>query len=506
MAKKEDIFGKLNIKDYNNYLEEILETKNFSSDTKNFLLSMLYKVEVSYSDYRTVKGLSKTKNEFVEEIIEIIKNDCEKIELIKPLDKNYSEISNTKEKCIVNKKEKKIVSVYNEQVLLYAIFKLSDNKYKFKNEILRVSLSDLLDNGKNINNKEVIRDFDGWAWHIEEKQIESIEYNLVFQNILMLIGSELKDEEQIKTKLSEIYNKEETKNIYILLNRIALILYLSNHNNETKKFKKIKEENLKELNEMQDNDKYIKDITSKRKKVETRLKNIDKCLVNGALLKKEYIKTNEKLSDKDKIFSMSDFEDKIQKERVELICELQKYNRKMLPEVYIQEKEQINENLNVLDIIENKKELYEYILELQKKFILGMQIEIKKAETRMQIMSIIYKIRYYKFLPYKNTQIKDIKELQEDIYETEKMIYNKACKMNIINRISVNEKVNNEVIINILNTNIVELENIELLFKAENYQMTLRIYDNENIDKILEYDTIEGLTARINKKIRLFMK
>ena len=88
MAKKEDLFGKLNIKDYNNELEEVLETKNFSSDIKNFLLSMLYKIEIAYEDYSTVKYLSKTKREFIEEIIYTIKYNCDTIKLIKPLDKS----------------------------------------------------------------------------------------------------------------------------------------------------------------------------------------------------------------------------------------------------------------------------------------------------------------------------------------------------------------------------------------------------------------------------------
>ena len=42
---KEDIFSKLNIKDYNNQLEDVLENKSFSEDTKNILLNILYKIE-----------------------------------------------------------------------------------------------------------------------------------------------------------------------------------------------------------------------------------------------------------------------------------------------------------------------------------------------------------------------------------------------------------------------------------------------------------------------------
>ena len=55
---KEEIFSKF--KDYNRELEKILEKKNFSKDTKNLLLSMFYKLEISYNDYYAVKRKSKT--------------------------------------------------------------------------------------------------------------------------------------------------------------------------------------------------------------------------------------------------------------------------------------------------------------------------------------------------------------------------------------------------------------------------------------------------------------
>ena len=55
--EKNKILSKFNIdiKDYNNELEKILESKLFSYDVKNLLLSMLYKIENAYKDYETVK-------------------------------------------------------------------------------------------------------------------------------------------------------------------------------------------------------------------------------------------------------------------------------------------------------------------------------------------------------------------------------------------------------------------------------------------------------------------
>ena len=83
--EKNKILSKLNIriKDYNNELEKILENKLFSYDVKNLLLSMLYKIENAYSDYETVKVEVPTKNDFIENLLRIIKEKALKIFIVK---------------------------------------------------------------------------------------------------------------------------------------------------------------------------------------------------------------------------------------------------------------------------------------------------------------------------------------------------------------------------------------------------------------------------------------
>ena len=58
---KDDIFSKISLKDYNNELKNILEKKVFSEDVKNLLLSMLYKIENGFNDYKTVKVNTSSK-------------------------------------------------------------------------------------------------------------------------------------------------------------------------------------------------------------------------------------------------------------------------------------------------------------------------------------------------------------------------------------------------------------------------------------------------------------
>src|SRR5699024_2168502 len=83
--EKKKILSKLsiNIKDYNNELERILENKLFSYEVKNLLLSMLYKIENAYSDYETVKVEVPSKKEYIENLFRIIREKCLKIFLVK---------------------------------------------------------------------------------------------------------------------------------------------------------------------------------------------------------------------------------------------------------------------------------------------------------------------------------------------------------------------------------------------------------------------------------------
>ena len=45
--KKEKIFNKIVKKNFNNELEHVLEHKSFDENTKNILLSVLYKLEAA---------------------------------------------------------------------------------------------------------------------------------------------------------------------------------------------------------------------------------------------------------------------------------------------------------------------------------------------------------------------------------------------------------------------------------------------------------------------------
>ena len=76
---KKQILSKFKIKDYNAELEKILEEKDFSSQVKNLLLSMFYKLEIGYNDYEIVKHNVPSKEVFMEYMMGIIKEKCNEL-------------------------------------------------------------------------------------------------------------------------------------------------------------------------------------------------------------------------------------------------------------------------------------------------------------------------------------------------------------------------------------------------------------------------------------------
>ena len=183
------LLAKLNIRDYNNELEKILEHKLYSYDVKNLLLSMLYKIENAYKDYETVKVEVLSKKEYIENILRIIKEKALKIFLVKSGTEEWEEFEKDSLKYKIDKLNGEITCIQNELAILTALLKLDeqDDNYMIKDYIEK-PINTMINQGKLRAGTEVIRDFNGWSWDIITKEIKDIEYNFIYQTIILLNG------------------------------------------------------------------------------------------------------------------------------------------------------------------------------------------------------------------------------------------------------------------------------------------------------------------------------
>lgn len=257
--KKEKILSKLNLnmKDYNVELEEILDKKAFNVEAQNLLLSIFYKIENFYSDYKQVKRQVPNRDEFINDLMNIISNYCNKIEIIKPRGVKKQE------KYSINLDNGIIETFPNELILIYALYKIGQIKKIEEKALIDNAVIDMLNEGKSLNCSELIRDFNGWSWTTMLDKLDSIQYNLVFQNLLLLLGyekisniSKLKDKNQIILKLQEEieskYGKETGNEFSRLFFSVCILLKSSIDENYKKQVINEKKKLIDKLEKLED--------------------------------------------------------------------------------------------------------------------------------------------------------------------------------------------------------------------------------------------------------------
>lgn len=433
---KEDIFSKINLKDYNNILENILEQKDFAEDVKNLLLSMLYKIENGYQDYKTVKVNVPSKKYFLEKIVQIIREKCKKIRLIKPLSEESQILEEQNVNYIVRQEEGEILAYPNERILLEALITLSQEEIIVKEEyeLFKIGIQEVLKKGSKMNIVEVIRDFNGWSWDITTSQMEHKNINVVYQNLLILLGDtflqtwitgeEKQVEEEIDLPNNEIlrskYNDsfgitkedmQEHKDIdYIqeiqeiicqkygeqiakdfLLQLIKTVIAIGCNQNEKQKEMVLQRQNQikQKLETMQDNKTYLEEISIKKRKMADKIKEMDTILNDEILVKKEYKRRNAVLRNEEKIVSISHLKIMLEKERQRYLEKIKQYNKQMQPKEFVKTKKELEEKMNFfqdIGIEEGKKVKEEkQINQLQISFLNCFVEKIKRAETKSEI-------------------------------------------------------------------------------------------------------------------------
>lgn len=514
--KKEKILSKLNLnmKDYNIELEEILDKKAFNVEVQNLLLSMFYKIENFYSDYKQVKRQVPNRDEFIQELIKTISNNCKEIEVIKP--KGIKK----QEKYSVNSSKGIIETFPNELILIYALYKIDQIKSIEEKALINNAVIDVLNEGRTLNCSELVRDFNGWSWTTMLDKLDSIQYNLVFQNLLLLLGyekisyiSKLSDKNQIALNLQkEIeskYGEENGNEFSRLFFSICILLKSSMDEKYKKEVLNEKKKLTDKLEMLQDKARFLSRITNDKKELTNKIKEIDKILNNVDLLKEEYKKRNKKLSKDEQIFSISNFVDIIESERMEFIQDIKEYNDLIDPRKFGDMKKQIEQKqvfFNKLDLFENKKEpINQYILDIQKQFLKCFKIQVEKCALKKDMIDLIYEYRYYRFLKYnKEKNIKEnryLNKLNQDIIDS---IIKKAEELKVLENISSNKEYNKIVLEEIFNTRIITLENISVQIIQEDGKMLVQYFDGNILESKKEIQ-IKDNSIKLRKKIKLFV-
>ena len=514
MLQKRNILDKIVKKNYNNELEEVLETKHFDENVQSTLLGIMYKIEAAYKDLETVKKDVQTKEEYISNLIEIIKNECNSIKIIKMSDEE-NKIPNNKT-YIVDKKDKMIIAYPIERKILYAISKLGKKEKIIKDEyfLINETISELINVGNSINMVEPLRDFNGYSWTTIPQEIESIDHNLIYQDLRILVGHEflnkwIKNNEFIidyyylfKEKIENQYGKKNEKKLIDLLSKISILLGIKFNKEKYNDILEKKEEIETELEKMQDKEKFIEEITQNKKEIKKRIKQIDETINNKNMLQEEYIKRNEQLPLEKKIFSMRILSKIMAEEKEKNLKKYEYLNELMNPQNFVKYKNELEKKDSCLKILNsnNQEQTLEKLkLDFQKQFLKMLEVNIKNVESKQEIEKIIYDFRYYSLLQYNNqSKVKDIEELREDLNEISTKIIDKAIEYKVLEKISNNEKTNNEILKNIFKVRIIKLEDAYLKITKEKDKYFLQIFDENIFEEKVEIKKPEELEIKIN--------
>ena len=502
--KTNNLLEKIVKKDYNNELEEVLENKDFDEYAKSTLLGILYKIEASYKDIETVKKDIKTKDEYIANIISIVKNNCKSIKILKMSEKN-DKIPEHKT-YVIDKKNKSIITYPIERKILYAIAKISNKEKIVKDDyyIINETLTELLNVGYNIDIVEPLRDFNGYSWTTIPQEIESIDHNLIYQILRILVGHKfldkwIKDNEfmidyfyEFAGILEDKYGKENSQKIIDLLNKISILLSAKFDKDEYKKILNAKQENDKQLSKINDREKFIEETTQKKIAITKEIKKIDEKINNKELLQKEYIKRNEELDLEHKIFSMRVLSKILKNEKEEKLKKLAELNDIMNPKDFIKYQNKLekrNKYLSILNEEDIDKTLNKLKIEMLKSFLICLKIDIKKAESKQEIEKVIYDFRYYLLLQYDyNNKVKDLEEIIKDEELIAKIIIKKAIEFKIFGKITEDEEKNYQILKKLFTLRIIKLEDAHLKITKEKGKQFLKVFDEKEFEEKIQLE------------------
>ena len=523
--KKEKLLEKIVKKNYNNELEEILEKKYFDESTKNILLNLLYKLEASYKDYEKVKRDAMPKEQFLQMVISIIKNNCDTFKIVK-MNSEEAEILG-KKTFLVDKKNKKIICYPIERKVLYCISKINKKDLIVKNKyhVLTKTISDLLNTGNNINSVEPLRDFNGFSWTTITREIESISHNLIYQNLRMIIGEKLLNNwiankefiidyfELFTNNLEEKYGKKNSKQIIEIISKLSVLLELEYDEIQARKMQNEYKEVNEKLEKIKDREQFIKDVTMQKKELNKKIKKIDTIINDKKLLQKEYEERNELLPLDKKIFSMRILSNIMTKEREEVYIKLENINDMLNPQKFVQYKAELEEKNKYLKLTKVKnieEEIKKLTLKLQKIFLDCYEIKVVNAKTKEEIINLLFEYRYYMMLPYdENKKIYQVKELEEKIEKITINLLDKAIKENVIAKFSKNRELEYKILKNIFYTRIIDLEDLYIKIIKENEKFYMQIFDENILEKKVELGNKEDINLKdmlikLNKSIKVF--
>ncbi len=316
--------------------------------------------------------------------------------------------------------------------------------------------------------------------------------------------------EKLEEKLKESYDKETINELLNLIYKTSIIVCTQRNKGERIRLLDEKEWDEKELARLSDKVALVEELTKTKKKKAAEIKKLDKIISSDHLLLEEFDKRNSKLSEYKKIFSPENLLGTLKKERKKALNEIEECNRLLDAKYYVNKKNGIEKELELLKDIEKPDTKEKHKIKMQKLFIKCIQEKIDKITTieqKKQAASILRVIRYYNFILFNEENfICQIEKLKEPLDNLEKQILFKLFEIKGINQITKDLQTDLEIIKPIFKTRVMSLENAVFHIKNENNEIQVRVFDGDTLESEYTIDNINCVKFKGTKKIKLFTK
>ena len=512
MSEKEKILSKLNIRDYRNELEYVLEEKFFDEEAKSLLLSVFYKYDTFYKDYQAVKIDSENKNKFIEDFINIVRDNCSEINVLSPQQFKKNE------KYKIEKQYNTIKVFPSETILAYTVFKLTEMSfYGDKIDFLDRCIIDLLNKGNTINNIEPIRDFNGWSWNVEITNTLNMYYNIIFQNLLILFGYDFISSNKNKSNIYNILNNQSNKRISKIksnelidsLAEIAVALYNNSSVDNHTECLNYKMKIQGEMALLSDRKQYIASVTKQNNEYIKEIEKIDKILSDYTLIRKEF--TESVFNQNEKYICISDVVDKYEDRRETLMSQIDKNNNVISPKEYLELYGIYKRKVRIFDQIDenkNKINIQSKVIKFQQIFLDTIKKWLTTDISRTDVYNYLCRLRYYNYIPFeKYKQITMNKNIAEKYNETINVLMDLIIDNKIIDLGLKNKELNKEVLRFLFNNEIIQLNSIVIKIKyIEDRKIEVEYYDGDILEhkEVLNLPEDEEVVSKKVRKIKIF--
>ena len=483
----------LNSSEFSEEMGNLIDIKRFSPQIANLILSMIYKIDDSYNNYKKIKRIVPNKINFLNNIYDDVKNYCSVIDIIKIT--NDNQIKMKSERLRIKSPDKHlsnpvIYSFPTEKDLLYAIIKSEiDNNLNIEMSLEERAVLTTIGIGKAISRAEMLRDFNGWSWSIDRNEIESTECNIIYILLTYILGDilidNLRSAEDLKINLPEpLWNE---------LVNVSMQFYKSFDKMQNEKILDILAVYKNEYLKMRYPYEYQQEILTKKNKAFIDLQHINELLQQPNKLKNEFMLVNSKLPSDKKIFDIRNYQNLLINSKHNLEKQIDEYSRIQDPVEFDKIKEELMLKIKYYEVSTN-------ISKFEKQFLEVFEKKVINASDKKEILDLIYQTRYLNHIP--NCKMK-LNRVEEELIP-------KAIEYEIINPISNNDDLDYRILRGIFESKELNLEELSVKLRTvpEVDGIIVEIYNATEMESTYIANTPEGseIEIKTSRKTKVFVK